>query len=124
MRLDDNLQVLFVAVCAGALILMGIWHILQGDATERMFRNPRNVRILGAMLLLVCVPCFLWSSPYFLILGTIVGLSGILRLFAPNLSIAWQKKAYPRWVHGCIMIVAGVAIWLIYHLLSRGVKLQ
>jgi hypothetical protein len=76
---------LFVTVCAAGLLAIGLWHIVNGPATERVFSKVPNVRAVGA-----------------------------LRLFFAERSVRLQKSAYPRWVHGCLISVASVAMWWLY----------
>jgi hypothetical protein len=116
MNINNNLPTTFVAVFAIGLFVIGVWHIVKGEATERIFSSQSNVRIAGAALLLLAIPCFLWGGVFFLVLGTLLGLSGVLRLFTASWNIALQRKTWPRWGHGCIMVAIAIATWLIYRL--------
>jgi len=105
---------LFVTACSAGLLAIGIWHLVSGAATERLFAKAANVRIAGAGLLLLSLPCLLWRGWYFWSLAVLLGASGGLRLFAAERNIRLQKGLYSRRVHGSIMSSAGVAMWLIY----------
>ncbi len=103
-----------VTLGALGLFAVGVWHVLDGAATERMFRDATRVRYVGALLLLVTVPCLVWRGWFFSGMGAILGASGALRLFAPERNIRLQKAAYPRWVHGWVMITGAVLLWCVY----------
>jgi hypothetical protein len=108
-----------VFVCSVALLAVGVWHILQGDTTERLFREVKNVRRVGAGLLVLALPCFVWKGWYFWTLGGLLALSGALRLFAPQWNVRLQERAYPRWVHGWVMVTGGVLTGAVYALYGR-----
>jgi len=110
------MQDLYVATCAIGLFAVGMWHVVQGEATERMFQKRRNVQLLGVVLLVLALPCALWRGAFFSAFGTALGLSGALRLCMPAWNIRMQKKAYPRWVHGWIMMAGAVGSWLIFRI--------
>lgn len=88
---------LFVTLLSAGLLASGVWHIARGAETERLFLSSRNVRVVGAGLLALALPCFIWRGWYFLTLGVILGASGALRLFGPQQNIRLQKSLYPRW---------------------------
>jgi len=54
------LQLVVVSIYAAGLSAVGIWHILSGDTTERLFHDPRRVRLVGALMLLMALPCLAW----------------------------------------------------------------
>ena len=105
----------FVSISCVGLFGLGIWHVLAGPVTDRVFREPRNVRLAGVALLMVAGPCFAFGGRYFLLMGALLLISGLLRALAPAANIRLQKGAYPRWVHGLIMmsaaVIAGLAYW-------------
>ncbi len=114
MFVDVSARTLFVAFCSAGLLAIGVWHLLAGPTTDRLFAQAANVRRVGAALLLLAIPCVVWRGWYFWTLAALLGAHGAFRLFAAELNIRMQKGAYPRWVHGWIMSVAGVATWWIY----------
>lgn len=107
-------RTLFAALFSAALLAVGVWHLVAGPTTDRLFASATNVRRVGAALLLLALPCLLFRGWYFWTLAALLGFHGGFRLFAAELNIRMQKGAYPRWVHGCIMSAAGVAMWWIY----------
>jgi hypothetical protein len=114
-----SLQSLFVALCSGGLSAIGLWHIVAGDMTARLFDQPRGVRPVGAALVLLAIPCLLWRGVYFDAMAIVLIASGAMRLFTPAWNIRLQKGLYPRWVHGWIMLTAGAVCWLLYRWLVR-----
>ncbi|MGO8994913.1 MAG: hypothetical protein ACLQVI_16480 [Polyangiaceae bacterium] len=109
-----NLQALYVALYSGGLSAVGVWHIVAGDTTERLFDQPRFVRPVGAALFALALPCLLWRGVYFDAMAVVFVASGAMRLFTPSFNIRVQKALYPRWVHGWIMLVGGGVAWGLY----------
>jgi hypothetical protein len=104
----------FVLLFCLGLLLCGVWHIARGDLTQRLFEKPRNVRLVGALLLLLALPCFLWRGWYFLSLGTLLLLSGGLRVLAPDFNVSLQRRAYSRAVHGWVMAGGALLAWALF----------
>jgi hypothetical protein len=112
---SSELQPLYVGVCSAGLAIVGLWHLVAGSATERIFHEPGPVRLVGAALLALALPCLLWLDRiYFDVMGVVLAASGAMRLLTPGLNIRVQKGLYPRWVHGWIMLTGGVVSWLLY----------
>lgn len=109
----------YVAVASASLLAVGVWHLVDGPATERAFAVARNVRVVGAVLLVASIPCALWRGWYFDALGVALAASGVLRFFFAERNIRLQKTAYPRWVHGCIMSAAAIAMGVTYAAIAR-----
>ena len=84
--------------------------------TERIFRDAGPVRAAGIGMLLMALPCIAWPKPYFVALGTILAVSGLLRAVNPGFNIQLQKRTWPRWGHGCVIISFAVLAWLSYML--------
>ena len=109
-----DLPSLFVIAYSAGLSAVGVWHIVAGDQTERLFAQARLVRPVGAALLVLALPCVLWRGVYFDIMAVVFAASGAIRLLTPSWNIQLQKTLYPRWVHGWIMLTGGVVSWLLY----------
>ena len=84
---------------------------LAPTQTDRVMNRPASVRSIGALLLLLAIPCLVWCGWFFWTLFAGLTLSGIWRLVFPHSSIRAQKNTYPRWVHGCLLIGGPVLIW-------------
>lgn len=110
-----GVQPLLVGVYSAGLCAVGVWHIVAGDATERLFHDARRVRLVGGLLLLMSLPCLLWrGDAYFVVMAVVLGASGAMRLFTPRFNIRLQKGLYSRRVHGWIMTIGGVVTWVAY----------
>jgi len=75
--------------------------------------NPQTVRVVGGSLLLLAIPSVFWGGWFFESLGFLLAASGAWRLCFPVHSIRVQRKAYPRWVHGCLLLVGAIVIWVL-----------
>jgi hypothetical protein len=74
-------------------------------------RNTRTVRLVGAVLLVLATPCFLWRGWYFWMLLLALAVSGTWRLCFPQNSIRVQRTIYPRRVHGLLLIGGAFLVW-------------
>jgi len=106
---------MFAPIYVGAvgyfLLLSALCHIFLPRQTKYWLMKPVVVRLLGALLLLLSLPCLVWRGSYFWILFGGLAISGAWRLFFPLHSIHAQENSYPRWVHGCLMLAAAIAVW-------------
>lgn len=95
-------------VCAG-LLLSGLAHLVFPDDTQKHMSSPRNVRIVGAILLVLIAPALLMD---FYVLAVLFALFGVPRLLTPHRSIRLQR-VYPRRVHGALLIMSAAGLWWI-----------
>lgn len=70
--------------------------------------KPRNIRLAGAILLLMLLAFFYRLY----ILGILLGIFALPRLLTPERSHRFQQKLYGRRVHGLVLLAAGVALWV------------
>lgn len=98
-------------VIATLLLLSGLCHILYSSQTERWMSNPVLVRFVGGCLVFLSVPCLWWRGWYFWTLFWLLMVSGVWRLCFAQHSIRAQQGSYPRWVHGCLLLVGAIAVW-------------
>ena len=104
----------YIAVLCAALLIFGLWHIVAGPMTERIFRDAGHVRAAGLGMLLAALPCIAWPKPYFVALGSILAVSGLLRAISPTFNIHLQKRTWPRWGHGCVIMSFAALAWISY----------
>jgi hypothetical protein len=102
---------IYVGAVGYFLLLSALCHIFLPRQTKYWLTKPVIVRLVGAFLLLLSLPCLVWRGSYFWILFAGLAISGLWRLFFPQHSIRAQEKSYPRWVHGCLMLAAATAVW-------------
>jgi hypothetical protein len=67
----------------------------------------------GGVLLLFAIVCLWGRGWYFRTLFAGLGISGAWRLFFPLHSIRAQQRAYPRWVHGCLLLGGAILVWML-----------
>ena len=95
------------------MLLSGLLHLFFPGKTERHMSCPRNVRIIGAILLVLVLPATGWG---FYVLAVLFVIFGLPRLFAAGRSIRLQQRSYPRRVHGVLLIMGAVGLWIVYRL--------
>jgi hypothetical protein len=99
-----RLRHLYIDALVVALLISSGFHLLAGRWTDRLLSRHKVVRAVGFGILFLAIPCFFWRGWFFLTIGTLLAGSGAWRLFAPEHSIRMQKKSYPRWVHGLLLL--------------------
>jgi len=102
-------------VCLG-MLLSGLLHLLFPDEAEKRMSCPRNVRIVGAILLGLIFPAAVWG---FYALAILLLIFGLPRLFTPRLSIRLQRLSYPRRMHGVLLVMGAVGLWILSRLTHR-----
>lgn len=95
-------------VCLG-LLLSGLLHLFLPNETEKYMSRPANVRLAGGTLLALVVPATLWG---FHVLAVLFVIFGLPRLVAPRHSIRLQQRSYPRRVHGVLLVMGAVGLWI------------
>ena len=106
-----TIQRIFADSLAVLLLISALWHIFRSSQTERWMSNRRTVRFVGGLLLLLAMPCLWWSGWFFRTLSFLLAISGIWRVGFPDHSIRVQRAAYPRRVHGCLLLGGAIAVW-------------
>jgi hypothetical protein len=101
----------YIGLVAALLLVSGVWHLVAPGLTERWMTRAAVVRAAGAALLVLAIPTLVWRGWYFRTLFVALVLSGAWRLCFPQSSIRAQQTLYPRWVHGCLLTGAAVAVW-------------
>ena len=91
------------------MLLSGFLHLFLPGETEKHMSCPRNVRIVGAILLALVLPATVWG---FYVLAVLFVIFGLPRLFAPGHSICLQQRSYPRRVHGVLLMMGAVGLWI------------
>jgi hypothetical protein len=97
-------RTIYIAVLANFLLISGLCHVVAPSSTDHWMSNNRTVRSMGAVLLVLAIPCVLWRGWYFWTLLLALAVSGIWRLCFPQNSIRAQQTLYPRHVHGLLLI--------------------
>jgi len=91
------------------MLLSGLLHLFLPGETEKHMTCPRNVRIVGGILLALVLPATVWG---FYVLAVLLVIFGVPRLFAPGHSIRLQQRSYPRRVHGALLVMGAVGLWI------------
>ncbi len=104
-------ETVYFWVVVGFLLLSGLWHIAAPVLTERWMSNATVVRAVGALLLVLAIPSLVWRGWYFWTLFAGLTASGLWRLGSPQSSIRAQRRSYPRWVHGGLLVGAAILVW-------------
>ena len=102
---------LYLASVVGLLLLSGVWHITAPELTEHWVSRASGIRILGALLLELSIPCLAWGGWYYWILFAGLTVSGFLRLCFPQGSLRALRQNYPFWVQGCLLVEGATLVW-------------
>lgn len=108
------MKTIYISILGSFLLLSGLAHLIAPEMTERWMTDIRIVRTIGALLLMLAVPCLIWRGWYFLTLFLGLVVSGIWRLCFPQNSVEMQQKSYPRRVHGALLLGAAILVWVMY----------
>jgi hypothetical protein len=104
-------QNIYLASVVALLFVSGVWHITAPELTERWISRERGIRILGALLLELSIPCLAWGGWYYWTLFAGLTISGFLRLCFPQGSLLALRQSYPRWVQGCLLVEGATLVW-------------
>jgi hypothetical protein len=108
-------QTIYVGGLAAFLLLSALAHFFLPSQTSDWLARPGIVRSIGALLLLLTVPCASWRGWYFWTLFVALFVSGAWRLCFPHHSIRAQEKSYPRWVHGWLLLAGSLLVFALNH---------
>jgi tellurite resistance protein TehA-like permease len=100
---------LFIQLLSLGLLISGLCHIVLEAEIERLMSRPRNIRLAGAVLVLMMVFAFLYGL---YILAFLLGIFALPRLIIPERSYHFQKRLYGRRIHGIVLLAAGVGLWI------------
>src|SRR5271166_1134878 len=106
-----TMQSIFADSIAALLLISAYWHIFRSGQTERWMCDRKVIRVVGGLLLLLALTCLRWNGWFFTTLSALLAISGVWRLCFPDHSIRAQRKIYPRWVHGCLLLAGAIAVW-------------
>ena len=112
----DTVKSLFIPLVCLGMLLSGLLHLFLPGETEKHMSCPRNVRIVGGILLALVLPATIWG---FYVLAVLFVIFGLPRLFAPGRSIRLQQRSYPRRVHGVLLMMGAVGLWIVSRLGDR-----
>jgi len=115
-RLIDTVKSFFIPLVCLGMLLSGLLHLFLPGETEKHMSCPRNVRIVGGILLALVLPATVWG---FYVLAVLFVIFGLPRLFAPERSIRLQQRSYPRRVHGALLVMGAVGLWMFSRLGHR-----
>jgi hypothetical protein len=100
---------LFIQLLSLALLISGLCHIFFEAETERLMSRSRNIRLAGAILLVLMLFAFFYSL---YILAVLLGIFALPRLLIPEGSHRFQQRLYGRRIHGLVLLAAGVGLWV------------
>jgi hypothetical protein len=112
----DIVKSFFVPLVCLGMLLSGLLHLFLPGETGKHMSCRRNVRIVGAVLLALILPATVWG---FYVLAALFVIFGLPRLFAPARSIRLQQRSYPRRVHGVLLVMGAVGLWIVSRLVHR-----
>jgi hypothetical protein len=105
------LKTFYLATVVGVLLVSGIWHLASAELTDRWISRERGIRIFGALLLELSIPCLAWGGVYYWTLFAGLTISGFLRLCFPKASLHSIRSTYPMWIQGCLLVEGATLVW-------------
>jgi hypothetical protein len=97
------------------MLLSGLVHLFFPGEVEKRMSCPMNVRIVGAILIGLACAAAVWG---FFLLAVFLVIFGLPRLLTPRRSIRLQK-VYSRRVHGVLLLMGAVGLWIVSRLADR-----
>ncbi len=107
-------KTIYLSIVVVVLILSGIWHLSAPELTERWISRSNGIRLVGALLLELSIPCVWWGGHYYWILFAGLTISGVLRLCFPQKSLRTLWPTYPAWVQGCLLVEGAALVWALH----------
>jgi hypothetical protein len=104
-------KAIYLSLVVGVLFVSGIWHLAAPELTDRIMSRERGIRVFGALLLELSIPCLAWGGVYYWTLFAGLTISGLLRLCFPKASLRSIRTSYPAWVQGCLLVEGATLIW-------------
>ena len=104
-------KTIYMATVVGMLVLSGVWHFTAPELTDRWMKRERGIRLFGAVLLELSIPCVAWGGVYYWTLFAGLTISGFLRLCFPGASLRTFRQSYPAWVQGCLLVEGATLVW-------------
>ncbi len=111
----DVVKSLFIPILCLGILLSGFLHLFLPAEAEKHLSRPRNVRIVGGILLALVFPAVGWG---FYVLAFLLAIFGLPRLITPERSIRLQQL-YSRRVHGVLLVLGAIGLWLVSRLTYR-----
>lgn len=106
-------KTIYLTIVFLVLILSGIWHLSSAGWTERWISRVSGVRLVGAVLLELTIPCVWWGGRYYWILFAVLTVSGVMRLCFPQRSL---RSLYPPsvgWIQTCLLLEGAALMWVL-----------
>jgi hypothetical protein len=107
-------KTIYLSIVVAVLIVSGVWHIAAPQLTERWISRENGIRLLGALLLELSVPCVWWGGYYYWILFAALTLSGVLRFCFPRKTFRSLWPLYPKWVQACLILEGAALVWVLH----------
>jgi hypothetical protein len=110
----NMLKTIYLSTVVVVLILSDIWHILAPQLTECWISSGHGIRIFGALLLELSIPCIWWAGWYYWILFAGLTIPGVQRLCFPQCSLCSFCPNYPNWVQTCLLVEGAALMWVLH----------
>jgi hypothetical protein len=107
-------KTVYLSTVVTVLILSCIWHISAPQLTEQWSIRGHGIRLFGALLLELSIPCIWWGGWYYWILFVGLTLSGVLRLCSPRIPLRSFCHNYPNQVQTCLLVESAALVWVLH----------
>ncbi|MGC9199283.1 MAG: hypothetical protein ACP5E5_10145 [Acidobacteriaceae bacterium] len=106
-------KTIYLSIVVLALVLSGLWHLFSPRWTERWISRVNGVRLVGAVLLELTIPCVWWGGGYYWTLFAVLTLSGAMRLCFPQRSLRDVRLPSVGWVQTCLLLEGAALMWVL-----------
>jgi hypothetical protein len=105
------LKTIYLSIVIGLLFVSGVWHIAAPKQTTGWMSRERGIRIIGAIMLELTIPCVAWGGFYYWILFVGLTVSGFMRFCYPQISLWSISKNAPAWVQASLVLEGATLVW-------------
>ncbi|MBW4037342.1 MAG: hypothetical protein HIU91_00450 [Acidobacteria bacterium] len=105
------LKTIYLSSVIVLLFVSGVWHIAAPKQTTGWMNRERGIRILGAIMLEMSIPCVAWGGLYFWILFVGLTVSGFMRFCRPQVSLAMLSQRMPGWLQAGLLVEGATLVW-------------
>ncbi len=107
-------KTIYLSIVVLVLVLSGLWHLSVPGWTERWVSRVTGIRLVGALLLELTIPCVWWGGRYYWTLFAVLTVSGVMRLCFPQRAMRKIRPPSLGWVQTCLLLEGAALMWVLH----------